>query len=124
MELTPQQWMTEPLKKYAQFDGRAQRSEYWWFLLLNIIVSIVASLIDRVLGMGHGGFGLFGGLCALALLIPGLAVGFRRLHDIDRSAWWILIGLIPFVGFIVVLYWACQEGTAGPNQFGPDPKGR
>ncbi len=127
MEKTATQWMIEPLRKYAQFGGRARRAEYWWFLLLNIGVNMVLGIVDLVIfGLDRGdfgGIGPFGGLATLALLVPGLAVSFRRMHDVDRSAWWLLIGLIPLIGSLVLIYWFCQRGTVGPNQFGDDPIG-
>ncbi len=127
MEKSATQWMMEPLRKYAQFGGRARRAEYWWYILFTIGLNIVLSIADFVIfGIDRGGFGGIGplaGLAALALLVPGLAVSFRRIHDIDRSAWWLLIGLIPLIGGIVLIYWFCQRGTVGANQFGADPIG-
>jgi uncharacterized membrane protein YhaH (DUF805 family) len=126
--------MFEPLRKYAQFTGRARRAEYWMFVLLVIIIEVVFSaLINATGGMpstpgampgGLGGaiFAIFG-LVMLGLLIPSLAVGFRRLHDTNRSAWWMLIGLTPFLGALVLLVFYVLPGTEGPNKFGPDPKG-
>jgi uncharacterized membrane protein YhaH (DUF805 family) len=105
------------LSKYATFSGRARRAEYWWFTLAVIIVEIVTSLIDRALGTS-----LVTLLVALALFLPGLAVGVRRLHDTDRSGWWLLIALVPFVGAIVLLVFEVLDGTPGPNRFGPSPK--
>ena len=114
-------WMMEPLRKYTTFTGRARRAEYWWFFLAYFIVLIVASVIDRILGLGGTlGFGILYSLVALAVFLPSLGVSFRRIHDVDKSAWWLLIGLIPLAG-IVLLVWFCSRGTAGPNQFGPDP---
>ena len=149
--MTPTQWMIEPLRRYAQFTGRARRAEYWWFVLFGVIVGLVATLIDYLLGLTGLGAGT---LVSLGLFVPQLAVGVRRLHDIDRSGWWlgaamivgaigggtagVLFGLgagslgpfaLPFgllaLVFgsygIVLLVWACTRGTAGPNRFGPDP---
>lgn len=111
------------LSKYAVFSGRARRSEFWWFVLFNILVSIVAAILDAALGTGWGsGSGVISLIVSLALLIPYLAVTVRRLHDTDRSGWWILIGLIPLVGFIVLLIFTVQDGTPGPNKHGPSPK--
>jgi uncharacterized membrane protein YhaH (DUF805 family) len=122
--------MFEPLRKYAQFSGRARRSEYWLFFLLIVIAEIV---YFAVLGAA-GGFspngpsgaamavmGIFS-LAFLGVIIPGLAVSFRRLHDTDRSAWWLLISLIPGIGGLVLLVFYLLPGTNGPNKFGPDPK--
>ena len=100
--------------KYATFSGRARRSEFWWFALFNLIASLVASGIDGVLGL-H----IINPLYSLATILPALAVGVRRLHDIDRSGWWVLIVLIPIVGWIILIFWNVKEGTPGANQFGP-----
>ena len=106
--------------KYATFEGRAQRSEYWWFVLFNLIVSILLNILAP--GHGHGmGGGLLGMIWSLATLLPSLAVGARRLHDTDRSGWWLLIGLVPLVGLIVLIVFFASRGTAGSNRFGPDP---
>ena len=114
----------EVLKKYAVFSGRARRAEYWYFVLFNIIVLIVLSLIDTLLGTttGVSSFGILSGIYSLAVLIPTLAVTVRRLHDIDRTGWWILINLIPLVGTIVLLVFAVTDGTPGNNKYGPNPK--
>ena len=117
-------WYLEALKKYAVFSGRARRMEYWYFVLFNLIVAFVLALIDTLLGTttGVSSFGVLSGLYSLAVLIPTLALWVRRLHDIDRTGWWILIGLIPLVGTIVLLVFALTPGTPGSNQYGPDPK--
>lgn len=116
-------WYLKVLKNYVGFSGRARRKEYWMFTLFSVIVSIVLMLIDGAIGsMNEGGFGLLSGLYSLAVLLPSLAVSFRRLHDIDKSAWWLLIALVPFIGAIVLLVFAVMEGTRGENRFGPDPK--
>jgi len=117
-------WYLEVLKKYAVFSGRARRAEYWYFVLFNIIVAIVLSLIDTLLGTFDilRGVGLLSSLYGLAVLIPTLAVTVRRLHDIDRSGWWIFINLIPLIGFIVLLVFAVTDGTPGSNRYGPNPK--
>jgi uncharacterized membrane protein YhaH (DUF805 family) len=117
-------WYLEALKKYAVFSGRARRMEYWYFVLFNIIVTVVLALIDTLLGTFNivQGVGLLSGIYSLAVLIPTLAVMVRRLHDIDRTGWWILINLIPLVGTIVLLVFALTPGTPGSNRYGPDPK--
>jgi uncharacterized membrane protein YhaH (DUF805 family) len=98
--------------------------EYWYFVLFNIIVSIVLGAIDGLLGFRGSGMdaGLLSGLYGLAVLIPSLAVTVRRLHDIDRSGWWILIALVPLIGVIVLVVFALLEGTPGTNRYGPNPK--
>ena len=105
-------------KKYVEFSGRARRKEYWMFVLFNIIASIVAGVIDGLLGTR-----MIGSLYSLAVLLPGLAVCARRLHDTDRSGWWMLIALIPLVGWIVLLVFMCLDSTPGENRFGANPKG-
>ncbi|MDG4773409.1 DUF805 domain-containing protein [Solwaraspora sp. WMMD792] len=112
------------LTQYVGFSGRARRSEYWWFALFSLLVSIVTSILDTALGTNFEDStnGVIGLLVSLALLLPSLAVAVRRLHDTDRSGWWILIGLIPIIGWIVLLVFYVQNGTAGSNRFGPDPK--
>jgi uncharacterized membrane protein YhaH (DUF805 family) len=109
-------------QKYADFSGRARRSEYWWFFLFSLISGGVASVIDSILGTRYGNAtGLVQVLVQLALLVPGIAVGIRRLHDTARSGWWLLIGLVPFVGWIVLLVFFVQD-SRGENQYGPSPK--
>jgi uncharacterized membrane protein YhaH (DUF805 family) len=117
-------WYTSVLKKYAVFSGRARRKEYWMFFLFNVIFLIVALILDNVLGttIGNAGYGLFYFLYALAILLPSLAVGVRRLHDTGRSGWWFFIGLIPIIGGIWLLVLFCIEGTPGENTYGPNPK--
>lgn len=118
-------WYLEVLKKYAVFNGRARRKEYWYFVLFNIIISIVLAIIDSVTGSfsTEAGMGLLGGIYILAVLIPGIAVSVRRLHDTDRSGWWLLIAVIPLIGAIVLLVFMVQEGKPGENQYGSNPKG-
>jgi uncharacterized membrane protein YhaH (DUF805 family) len=99
------------LQKYADFSGRARRSEYWWFFLFQILVIGVLSIVLSILGT----------LVSLALLIPAIAVGARRLHDVGRSGWWMLIGFIPLIGLLVLLYWGTQEGEAEANAWGAPP---
>ena len=113
------------LQKYATFSGRAPRSEYWWFVLFCILVGIAAAIISMLL-FGYSptdpdSVDWVGLLCSLALLLPSLAVGVRRLHDIDRSGWWMLLILIPLLGAIVLIIFAAQRGTTGSNRFGADP---
>ena len=109
------------LRRYAQFEGRAPRSEYWWFALFTVLASIVADILDSA--FLHGGFGLISDLVWLALLLPSIAVQVRRLHDIDRTGWWWWIVLVPLLGWILLLVWNCTPGTEGPNRYGDDPLG-
>ena len=117
-------WYLEALKKYAVFSGRSRRMEFWYFVLFNLIVYIVLSLVDALLGTYNvvQGVGLLSSIYGLAVLIPTLALWVRRLHDIDRTGWWILINLIPLIGTIVLLVFALTPGTPGSNRYGPDPK--
>lgn len=111
--------VTTCLNKYVDFKGRARRSEFWYFVLFQFILSILAAIIDKVIFGTNGN--LLGAVVALGLFLPGLAVSVRRLHDINRSGWWVLVALIPLIGWLVVLYWNCQKGTDGANQFGDAP---
>jgi len=109
------------LSKYATFSGRAARSEFWWWILAVVLATIVATILDELIfGSAPGGesIGILSGLLALALLLPNLAVAVRRLHDTDRSGWWLLLGLIPIIGFLVLLWFYVQKGTPGANRFG------
>ncbi|QTL34710.1 DUF805 domain-containing protein [Pseudoalteromonas viridis] len=112
------------LKKYAVFNGRARRKEYWLFMLCNIIVTIVLGLVDMTLGLysEESGFGLLSGLYALAVIIPSIALSIRRLHDTGRSGWWILISLVPVIGPLVLLVFYVMDSTPGDNDYGPNPK--
>ncbi len=117
-------WYLEVLKKYATFEGRARRKEYWIFALINVVIAIVLGIIDGVIGLaGETGFGLLGTLYSLAVLIPSLAVAVRRLHDTNRSGWWLLIIFIPLIGALVLLVFMLLDSEPGSNQYGPNPKG-
>ncbi len=113
-------------KKYAKFDGRARRAEYWFFVLFSIIAQIVLGFLIGVIGgliqLPLETIQLLANLVSLAFFLPGLAVCIRRLHDIGKSGWWVLIVLIPIIGAIILLIFEVQEGNRGPNQYGPDPK--
>ena len=117
-------WFIEALKKYAVFSGRSRRKEYWYFVLFVVIISIVLGMIDSLMGTYHRstGAGLLSSIFSLAVLIPSIAVSVRRLHDIDRTGWWVLISLVPLVGWIVLLVFHVQDSTPGPNRYGPNPK--
>lgn len=108
---------------YVNFKGRATRSEYWWWVLFQIIVlAIPYTLLIGEAASGQAGIGTaLYYLIALALFLPSLGLSFRRLHDTNRSAWWLLISLIPLVGGIILLVWVILKGTDGPNKYGPDP---
>jgi uncharacterized membrane protein YhaH (DUF805 family) len=111
--------ITSGFNKYVTFSGRAARSEYWYWTLFTIIASVVAGIIDEIIFIG---IDIVGTLVSLGLLLPSVAVGVRRLHDIERSGWWLLIGLTG-IGLVLLIYWDCVKGTTGPNRFGPDPLG-
>ena len=117
-------WMTMPLRRYAEFSGRSRRKEYWMFTLLLIIVNIVVGIVEASLGLaGTFGYGPLSLLVMLAIIVPSIAVGVRRLHDTGRSGWWMLIAFLPIIGGLVLLVFFVLEGTKGPNEYGPDPKG-
>ncbi len=101
---------------YVKFDGRASRPAFWWWVLFAIIASIVANIIDSAIDAP-----IFSTIVGLGLLLPGLSVSIRRLHDTDHSGWWILIGLIPIVGFIVLLVFYLTKSDPIDNQYGPPP---
>jgi uncharacterized membrane protein YhaH (DUF805 family) len=110
------------LHKYADFNGRARRSEFWWWALFTIMVGLVAGIIDAILGTrSSSGNGLVGSLANLAMLLPSLAVGARRLHDTGRSGWWQLLWLVIVVGWIFLIVWWCTD-SHGDNKYGPSPR--
>ena len=142
------EWMLMPLKRYAEFSGRSRRKEYWMYVLGLVIVGFVVGMIEGVLGLAQsvGPYGPLSAILALATFIPSLAVGVRRLHDTDRTGWWILLPILPYavsivmlvsgnlamagiaafvaLGLgIVLLVFLVLDGTKGPNKYGPDPKG-
>lgn len=102
-------------KKYATFEGRARREEFWYFLLFNFLIGLVLAIISAA---------VLSPLYSLATLVPSLALGARRLHDTNRSGWWQLIGLIPLIGFIVLIVFFVQDSEKGSNRFGCNPKGQ
>ena len=149
--LTPIDWAIRPMQRYADFTGRASRAEYWWFYLATIVAGLVAGLIDGI--AGNTDVGWLGAIVNLALLVPTVAVTVRRLHDTDRSGWWLLLGIVMVValvalgfasamgggaGFsplliaallvtavvgIALFIFMVLPGTDGPNRYGPDPYG-
>ena len=112
------------LQHYADFNGRARRSEYWYFVLFNFIVSILIGLLLGVIAgvLNVPALVYLAYLWSLAVFIPSLAVSVRRLHDIGRSGWWLLLSLIPLVGAIILIIWYCTDSQPGANQYGPNPK--
>ena len=110
-------WYVEVLKKYVVFEGRARRKEYWYFVLISVIISIILRLIDTAIGIN-----VLATIYGLAVLLPSLGVAVRRLHDTGRSGWWIFINLIPLVGFIIWLVFMFTDSQVGENKYGPSPK--
>lgn len=115
-------WYLKCLSNYATFSGRARRTEYWMFVLFNVIISLICGVIDMLM-MKALGFRVFlDSIYSLAVFIPGLAVSVRRLHDTGRSGWWLLLALIPILGWIVLLIFAVLDSERETNQYGPNPK--
>ena len=118
------EWYLKVLRQYADFRGRARRSEYWYFVLFNGIFSIVAIVLDNILGLASRelGYGVLYGVYSLAMIIPNLAVSVRRLHDVGKSGWFLLIALIPIVGAIWLLVLYFTDSDFGSNKWGLNPK--
>jgi len=106
-------WYVATLQKYVEFNGRARRKEYWIFTLVNFVISVILAVL---------GLDFISTLFGLAVLLPGLGVSVRRLHDLGKTGWWLLIAFIPLVGLIVLIYFFVQEGDSGSNEYGPNPK--
>jgi uncharacterized membrane protein YhaH (DUF805 family) len=102
--------------KYVTVSGRASRSEYWWFVAFCMAISLIAGVIEGINGSSFPSL-----VITLVTFIPGITVGVRRLHDKDRSGWWLLIVFVPLIGWLILLYWNVTRGTFGANRFGPDP---
>jgi len=103
-------------RNYVKFEGRASRSEFWWWILFYVIVSVVVAVIGNMLGT-NAGLGLRG-LVGLIFFLPTLGLEVRRLHDTGRSGWWVLIAFVPIVGIILLIVWWASRGTEGPNKYG------
>jgi uncharacterized membrane protein YhaH (DUF805 family) len=112
------QWYLKVLQNYVGFQGRARRTEYWMFVLFSAIATFIIGLIDGLVGLTP----ILTYLYALAVLLPSLAVIARRLHDTGRTGWWILIGLIPLVGSIILIVFLCQDSQPAENNYGKNPK--
>ena len=112
------EWYLKVLREYVGFSGRARRKEYWMFFLFNMIASLILSVVEYYAGLPS----FLSGLYSLAVLLPSLAVTFRRLHDTGRSGAWILIALIPLVGAIILLVFMCTDSQSDDNKYGPNPK--
>ena len=116
-------WYIQVLKNYATFSGRARRKEYWMFTLINLVVFIILSILDGALGMiTESGLGILSGIYSLATLLPAWAVCVRRLHDTNRTGWWMLISIIPLIGFIVLLVFMCLDSKSEANKYGDATK--
>lgn len=107
-------------RKYATFEGRAARSEFWYWFLFGLLGGIVTGFVD---GFLFDAAGLFYGVFSLVILLPNLAVAARRLHDIGKSGWWQLLTLVPLIGIVVLIVWWVRAGQTGGNRFGDDPLG-
>ncbi len=108
-------------KNYVNFEGRTRRKAFWMFVLFNFIVTVILSVIDGlVFGQNAS---VLTGLYNLAILLPSIAIGIRRLHDIGKTGWWLLISFIPCIGTIVLIVFACTDSQPGENLYGPNPKG-
>ena len=118
-------WFLQAMKKYATFEGRARRKEYWYFVLFYCLLIIGLTIVDGFAGTleEEAGIGLFSGLFVLGTFLPTIAVLVRRLHDTNRSGWWVLINFVPVIGAIVLLVFTVQDSQPGGNRFGPNPKG-
>jgi uncharacterized membrane protein YhaH (DUF805 family) len=116
-------WYLLVLKKYAVFSGRARRKEYWYFMLFNIIATIVLAFSDTLLGTfdPETGVGFLGLIYALGVMLPGIGVTIRRLHDTNRTGWWLLLILIPLIGPVVLLIFTILDSDPEENQYGPNP---
>jgi uncharacterized membrane protein YhaH (DUF805 family) len=117
------QAITSGFQGYVQFSGRSSRSEYWFFMLFTTIIAVIISIFDALGSPRLNNFSVFSLIWSLAVLLPQIAVGIRRLHDLEKSGWWLLITLIPLIGAIVFIIWCCTEGTEGDNRFGANPLG-
>ena len=109
-------WYLQVLQKYGVFDGRSRRKEYWFFVLFSTLISLLLIAIDSATGT------LRSGIYSLAVLVPSLAVSVRRLHDTNRTGWWLLLGIVPFIGPIVLLVFFASDGNPDDNEYGPNPK--
>lgn len=112
------EWYLKVLKQYVDFQGRARRTEYWMFTLFSFLAAVILGILENIIGLNS----VLTGLYSLATLLPSLGVGVRRLHDTNRSGWWLLIGLIPLIGGIILIVFMCLDSEPGDNKYGPSPK--
>lgn len=119
------EWYLKVLRQFRDFSGRARRKEYWMFTLINGVIALILSVLDPLLGLNFTdevSIGLLYTIYLLVVIVPGIAVSIRRMHDIGRSGWSLLFAFIPFVGVFILLYWFVKEGEPQDNAYGPDPK--
>jgi uncharacterized membrane protein YhaH (DUF805 family) len=112
-------------QRYVDFSDRSTRAEYWWWGLFTVVASFALFIADTLTGNSStlsGLGGLLDMLFTLATIIPSLALGARRLHDINRTGWWLLLLFVPVIGWIVLIVWAIERGDKGTNKYGPDPR--
>ena len=111
-------------KHYADFQGRASRSEFWYFTLFSFLISIAISIVTGIIGavLNTGIFGFLSVIYSLAVIVPSICLGIRRLHDTGKSGWWYLISLVPVVGFIILIVFWVMDSEPDRNQYGPNPK--
>ena len=111
--------VTTCLRKYATFEGRASRSEFWYFYLFCVLLNLVAAILDGLISNFHSDPASI--IVSIAILVPFIAVAARRLHDLDKSGWWQLLLLIPLIGYLILIVWWATKGTERRNRFGEDP---
>lgn len=117
------EYFVDALKKYVEFNGRARRKAFWMYVLIYFLIAFAVSIVEAVISGATGTeINLISALLTLGLLLPSLAIGARRLHDIGHSGWWQLIGIIPLVGFIVLIIFYVRDSQPGDNEYGPNPK--
>jgi uncharacterized membrane protein YhaH (DUF805 family) len=118
-------WYLKCLRQYADVSGRARRKEFWMFVLFNLLIVVALRIVDHATGLTygrHGGQGFLHSFYTLVVFIPGVAVAVRRMHDIGKSGWHLLVAFIPLVGAFVLLYWYAKDGDPGANAYGANPK--
>jgi uncharacterized membrane protein YhaH (DUF805 family) len=118
-------WYLKVLRNYATFSGRARRQEFWMFVLFNVIFAFALRVVDHIAGLTYGpngSQGILHSIYMLLVLIPGIAVATRRLHDIGKSGWYLFVAFVPCIGGLMLLYWYILEGNPGTNDYGADPK--
>jgi uncharacterized membrane protein YhaH (DUF805 family) len=121
------EWYLKAIRNYANFKGRAQRKEYWFYVLFYVLFAILVALVENFLGLSdlsdpESGTGPLYLVYTLAFLLPSIAVAIRRLHDTGRTGWWLLLAFVPLIGAIVLLVFYCFDSQPGDNEYGPNPK--